>query len=90
MTGKDAEDLLHKVNITVNKNLIPYDTQPAQTASGIRIGTPAVCSRGFGVEEAIAIADIIDEALKNKDNDALLQELKAKSVALCNKFPLYK
>ncbi|MFM8497184.1 MAG: serine hydroxymethyltransferase, partial [Planctomycetia bacterium] len=52
VTGKQAEDLLHEVGVTVNKNLIPFDTQPAQQGSGIRIGTPAICSRGFGVDEA--------------------------------------
>jgi glycine hydroxymethyltransferase len=90
VNGKEAEDLLHRVGITVNKNLIPFDQQPAQKGSGIRIGTPAICSRGFGVTEAIAIANMIDRALKNRDNSEVLDEVKAEALALCASFPIYK
>jgi glycine hydroxymethyltransferase len=89
VTGKDAEDLLHKVGVTVNKNLIPFDTQAAQVGSGIRIGTPAICSRGFGVEEAKEVARLIDRALKGRDDEALLAEVRAGTQALCDRFPLY-
>ncbi len=89
VTGKQAEDKLHEVGITVNKNLIPFDTQPAQQGSGIRIGTPAVCSRGFGVAEAIQVARIIDAALKGRDDAAKLAKAKAEARALCDKFPIY-
>jgi glycine hydroxymethyltransferase len=89
VTGKQAEDKLHEVGITVNKNLIPFDTQPAQQGSGIRIGTPAVCSRGFGVAECVQVARIIDAALKGRDDAAKLAKAKAEARALCDKFPIY-
>jgi len=88
--GKAAEDLLHDVGITVNKNLIPYDTQPAQKGSGIRIGTPAVCSRGFGPAECIEVARLIDRALKAGGDETILAEVKAEARALCDRFPIYR
>ena len=90
VTGKQAEDLLHTVGITVNKNLIPFDQQPAQQSSGIRIGTPAICSRGFGTVEAVEVARLIDRALKAKGDAAVIAEVKAKAKALCGKFPIYR
>ncbi len=90
VTGKQAEDKLHEVGITVNKNLIPFDTQPAQAGSGIRIGTPAVCSRGFGVAEAVEIARLIDQTLKKRDDAAALADAKARARALCERFPIYR
>ena len=90
VTGKQAEDLLHQVNVTVNKNLIPFDDQPAQQGSGIRIGTPAVCSRGFGVAEAIEIARLIDQTLKKRTDPAALADAKARARALCDRFPIYR
>jgi glycine hydroxymethyltransferase len=89
VTGKQAEDKLHEVGITVNKNLIPFDTQPAQQGSGIRIGTPAICSRGFGVTEAVQIARCIDRALKSRDNAEALSAVRAETRALCERFPIY-
>jgi len=90
VNGKQAEDALHEVGITVNKNLIPFDTQPAQSGSGIRIGTPAVCSRGFGVAESVATARLIDRALKAKGDTAVIAAVKAEARALCEKFPIYR
>ena len=90
VNGKQAEDALHEVGITVNKNLIPFDTQPAQSGSGIRIGTPAVCSRGFGVAECVATARLIDRALKAKGDAAVVSAIKADARALCEKFPIYR
>jgi glycine hydroxymethyltransferase len=90
VNGKEAEDKLHEVGITVNKNLIPFDTQPAQKGSGIRIGTPAICSRGFGVAEAVQVARLIDRALKNRSDAAALAETKAAACALCDRFPIYR
>ena len=87
VTGQAAEDLLHEVGITVNKNLIPFDELPAQQASGIRIGTPAICSRGFGPEEAKLVADFIDRALKAKDDSDVLAAVKAKHVRSANGSP---
>ena len=90
VNGKQAEDLLHDVGITVNKNLIPFDTQPAQLGSGIRIGTPAVCSRGFGVAEAIEIATLIDRALRQCGDAEAIGKAKAQARALCERFPIYR
>ena len=89
VNGKQAEDALHEVGITVNKNQIPFDTQPAQSGSGIRIGTPAVCSRGFGVAECVQVARIMDATLKGRDDAAKLAKAKAEARALCDKFPIY-
>ncbi len=90
VNGKQAEDLLHQVDITVNKNLIPFDTQPAQLGSGIRIGTPAVCSRGFGVAEAVETATLIDRALRQRNDPASIAQTKAQARALCDRFPIYR
>ncbi|MBA3709140.1 MAG: serine hydroxymethyltransferase, partial [Planctomycetes bacterium] len=90
VTGKQAEDKLHEVGITVNKNLIPFDTQPAQQGSGIRIGTPAVCSRGFGPTEAVEVAKLIDRALRPGQSANVLEEVKTAARALCERFPIYR
>ena len=90
VTGKDAEDQLHTVGITVNKNLIPFDQQPAQLGSGIRIGTPAVCSRGFGPTEVVKIAGLMDRALKAKGDAAIIADVRAQAKDLCQKFPIYQ
>ena len=90
VNGKQAEDLLHQVDVTVNKNLIPFDTQPAQSGSGIRIGTPAVCSRGFGPVEAVEIARLVDQTLRKRDDAAALADAKARARALCDRFPIYR
>ncbi|SEF92231.1 glycine hydroxymethyltransferase [Caloramator fervidus] len=88
ITGKDAELLLDKVGITVNKNTIPFDPEGPLVTSGIRIGTPAVTTRGFGKEEMIEVADIINWVIENRDTD--LKEAKQRVKALVEKFPLYK
>lgn len=87
ITGKEAEHLLDEVGITVNKNAIPFDPQSPFITSGIRIGTPAVTTRGFGKEEMIIIADIISWTIDNKNGN--LSYAKDKVKELCNKFPLY-
>ena len=75
ITGKDTEDLLGSVNITVNKNSIPNDSQSLVT-SGIRIGTPAMTTRGFAEQEAIEVTDLICDAIKNRDNKEELERIK--------------
>jgi len=89
LTGKVAEKVLDDVGITVNKNTIPYDPEGPFTTSGIRIGTPAVTSRGFGDEEMDEIASLIGFILKNHDNEAKLDEAQDRVEALTAKFPLY-
>jgi glycine hydroxymethyltransferase len=89
LTGKVAEKVLDDIGITVNKNTIPYDPESPFVTSGIRIGTAAVTSRGFGLEEMDEIASIIALALKNIDNEEKLEEARRRVAALTEKFPLY-
>jgi glycine hydroxymethyltransferase len=89
LTGKVAEAALGKAGITVNKNAIPFDQNPPMTASGIRIGTPAVTSRGLGEAEMDIVGDLIVRALKTPDDDASLAMVRAEVERLCRKFPLY-
>ena len=88
VTGKEAENLLDRIHITVNKNTIPNETEKAMVASGIRIGSPAMTTRGFVEEDFKYVARIIDKALKNKDNEVVLNELKGEVLALTSKYPL--
>ncbi|WP_031406653.1 serine hydroxymethyltransferase [Geobacillus vulcani] len=90
LTGKTAEKVLDEVGITVNKNTIPYDPESPFVTSGIRIGTAAVTTRGFGLEEMDEIAAIIGLVLKNKDNEQALEEARQRVAALTEKFPLYQ
>jgi glycine hydroxymethyltransferase len=89
LTGKAAEAALGKAGITVNKNAIPFDQNPPMVASGIRVGTPAITSRGMREPEMDRIADLIAGALATPDDDAALGRVKAEVEALCRKFPLY-
>lgn len=88
LTGKEAETLLHSVNITTNKNSIPNDPMPPLKSSGIRLGTPAMTTRGFKEVEFIEVARLIDETLRNKDNMAKLTQIKKEVIALTKKHPL--
>jgi len=87
LTGKKAEQLLEEVNITTNKNTIPFDPEKPTVTSGIRIGTPAVTTRGMKEEEMRRIAELIDLAL-DENNDR--EEIRKSVIELCNQFPLYK
>jgi glycine hydroxymethyltransferase len=89
LTGKVAEKVLDEVGITVNKNTIPYDPQSPFVTSGIRIGTAAVTSRGFGVEEMDEIASVIAFTLKNHEDEAKLAEASQRVAALTSRFTLY-
>jgi len=88
MNGKEAEKLLDSVNITVNKNSIPYEQLSPFKTSGIRIGTPAITSRGMQIAEAIEIAKLIMRTLRNKDSTTELKNIKEEVVALTDRFPL--
>ncbi|BDG49116.1 serine hydroxymethyltransferase [Parageobacillus sp. KH3-4] len=90
LTGKVAEKVLDEIGITVNKNTIPYDPESPFVTSGIRIGTAAVTTRGFGLEEMDEIASIISLALKNHEDEAKLEEARKRVAALTEKFPLYR
>ena len=89
LTGKIAETALGKAGITVNKNAIPFDQNPPMVASGIRIGTPAVTTRGMGEAEMEIIGELIARALKTPDDDRALGSVRAEVEALCRRFPLY-
>ena len=89
ITGREAEELLDRIHITVNKNTIPNETEKAMIASGIRIGAPAMTTRGFKEKEFRQVADIIDKAFKNRDNDNILENLKKEVLNLTSKYPLW-
>lgn len=88
LNGKEAEDLLHEVGITVNRNSVPFDPRPPAVTSGLRIGTPALATRGFGDSEFEEVADVIATALRD-GKDADLEALRARTAALADSFPLY-
>ena len=89
ITGKEAESLLDKIHITVNKNTIPNETEKAMIASGIRIGSPAMTSRGFKEKEFKLVARIIDKAFKNRDSELELEKLRNEVIELTSKYPLW-
>ena len=89
ITGKDAQNLLDSIHITTNKNTIPNETESAMVASGLRLGSPAMTSRGLKEEDFIAIAKIIAKALKNKDNKKILKELSKEVLEITKKYPLW-
>ena len=89
ISGRDAQVLLESVNITLNKNLIPYDLMPPQQASGVRIGTPAITTRGIKEPQIELIAGFIDEAIKFRGDPRKLKEIKSAVLELTAKFPLY-
>jgi len=88
--GKVAQNLLDEVNITLNKNSIPYETLSPFKTSGIRIGTAAITARGFGEKESRTVAELIIKALKNADQPAVLEEVRDQVKTLTDAFPLYE
>ncbi|MBO1084998.1 MULTISPECIES: serine hydroxymethyltransferase [Enterococcus] len=90
LNGKEAEAILDSVHITVNKNSIPFETLSPFKTSGIRIGTPAITTRGFREEDAAKVAELIVKALQAKDDEAQLEEVRAGVRELTEQFPLYK
>lgn len=89
-TGKEASEVLDKVRITVNKNLIPFDPQPPALTSGIRIGTPAVTTRGIKEAEIKQIAVLLDRAITGRENESELGKVRAEVEKLTKAFPIYK
>ncbi|MEU4670163.1 serine hydroxymethyltransferase [Amycolatopsis sp. NPDC023774] len=89
LDGKQAEDRLHSVGITVNRNAVPFDPRPPMVTSGIRIGTPALATRGFGDDEFREVADIVATALLPGFDETIAEKLRARVAALTAKFPLY-
>jgi len=90
VTGKEAQEVLDRANITVNKNGIPFDTKGPQVTSGIRIGTPAVTTRGMKENEMRLIASCIADVIKNIHNETKIKAVSEKIKSICAKFPLYQ
>jgi glycine hydroxymethyltransferase len=90
VTGKDAQDALDRAGITVNKNGIPFDTKGPQITSGIRVGTPAVTTRGMKEDEMRLIASYISAVIAHINNESKIQAVAEKVKTLCLRFPLYQ
>ena len=90
ITGSEAEKILDSINITTNKNTIPNETESALKASGLRLGTAAMTTRGFKEAEFIKVGQIISSALKNRDDENILKELKKEVLELTSKYPIYR
>ena len=89
LDGQQGEDRLHRVGITVNRNAVPFDPRPPMVSSGLRIGTPALATRGFGAEEFTEVADIIAAALTGELTEEVTEQLRDRVTALAERFPLY-
>ena len=89
ITGKQADEVLGRANITVNKNAVPNDPRPPFITSGLRIGSPAVTRRGFGEIEVTTLAQWMCDILEDSGNDKLIAQVKEQVIALCNRFPVY-
>ena len=89
ITGKEAEEVLESADITVNKNMVPFDDRSPFVTSGIRIGTPAMTTRGFGKEEFRQVARLIDRVLTNRSNDTIFEDVRQTVRDLCRQYPLY-
>jgi len=90
LTGAEAEAVLEKAGITVNKNAIPFDPLPPKVTSGIRIGTPAVTTRGLKEREMERVGEWMSAVLKNPKNEGLIREVRDKVRRLCEEFPIYR
>lgn len=90
LTGKLAEDTLIQADITINKNMVPYDTRNPMVTSGIRLGTPALTTRGLKEDDVEVIAELIDRALMNHNNSAMIQDIKSEVNEFMSRFPLFQ
>lgn len=90
ITGKDAEKALGEADITVNKNMVPFDDKSPFVTSGIRIGTPAITSRGLKEKDCLKVVELLDAALKHKDNPKELAKVRSKVNTMMGKYPLFK
>ncbi len=90
VTGKKAEITLERAGITTNKNMVPFDERSPMVTSGIRVGTPAMTTRGMGIDEMKTIARLIDTVIKHVDDDTVISNVRTEVSELCNNFPLYE
>ncbi len=90
LTGAEAEDRLERAGITVNKNSIPFDEKPPRVTSGIRIGTPAVTTRGLGVDDMEEVANYIADILTSDSPDSVIRSVRKKVLDICKRYPLYE
>ena len=88
VTGKEAEHVLDGIGITVNKNAIPFDPLPPNTSSGIRVGTPATTTRGFGPDEMREVGALIVQAIERRDEEQALADLSRRVHDICARFPV--
>ena len=88
-TGKDADAALGRAHITVNKNAVPNDPRPPFVTSGLRIGTPAITTRGFGLDESRQVGGWIADVLDAIDNKSAIERVRAQVLAICGRFPVY-
>ncbi|PID34445.1 MAG: serine hydroxymethyltransferase, partial [Thiotrichales bacterium] len=89
ITGKAADAALGRANITVNKNAVPNDPQSPFVTSGIRVGTPAITTRGFKEDECRELAGLMADVMDNIEDDAVIEQVKAKVLTICRRFPVY-
>ena len=90
ITGKEAAEALEQAGIIVSKSCIPFDTQKPWITSGIRIGTPAITTRGMKEKQVLEITQLIDDALTHRENENYLKKIKDKVSLFCKKYPIYK
>ena len=90
VTGKASEKALERAGITVNKNMVPFDERSPFITSGMRVGTPAITTRGMGKDEMLAIVELIDRVVSDIENEATIEQVKSEVQSLCNSFPLYR
>ena len=89
LDGKQAEDRLHSVGITVNRNAVPFDPRPPAVSSGLRIGTPALATRGLQLEDFVEVGSIIAEALVSDEFEDRKSEFVERTTAIADRYPLY-
>ena len=90
VTGKASEKALERAGITVNKNMVPFDERSPFITSGMRVGTPAITTRGMGTDEMLAIVEFIDRVVSDIENETTIEQVKSEVQSLCNSFPLYR
>jgi glycine hydroxymethyltransferase len=90
LTGKDADAALSKAHITVNKNSVPNDPQSPFVTSGLRIGSPAITTRGFNEQDSRDLANWISDVLEDMDNDDLIATVRSKVTEICTRLPVYR